>query len=40
MKLDRDFVPMVLADLDLEAFLKHNLFYGDASGIALVVEFL
>lgn len=41
MKLDRDFVPLVLNDVDLEEFLRINLFYvGDASGIQLVVEFL
>ena len=40
MKLDRDFVPLVQADIDFEQFLKVNLFFGDASGIQLVVEFL
>ena len=40
MKLDRDFVALVLGDLNLEAFLRINLFEGEASGIQLVVEFL
>lgn len=40
MKLDRDFVPLILTDLDLKQFLKSNLFFGDISGSQLVVDFM
>ena len=33
IKLDRDIVPLVLNDIDLEAFLKINMFTGESSGI-------
>jgi len=40
MKLDRDFIPLVLSDLHLDSFLRINLFEGEPSGIQLVIEFL
>lgn len=29
MKIDRDYVPLILADIDLKQFLRANLFYGE-----------
>lgn len=40
MKLDREFTPVILNDLDLNRFLAVNLFQCDASGMQLVVDFL
>ena len=40
MRLDREFVPLVLKDIDLKQFLCVNLFFGDISGSQLVVSFL
>jgi hypothetical protein len=40
MKIDRDYVSLILADIDLKQFLRANLFFGDASGSQLVVSFL
>jgi hypothetical protein len=33
LKLDRNFIPLILEDLNLEAFIRNNLFLGDPSGI-------
>jgi hypothetical protein len=40
IKLDRDFVPLILEDIDLKKFLRMNLFQGEPSGMQLVVDFL
>jgi len=40
MKIDRDYVSLILADIDLKQFLRANLFFGDVSGSQLVVSFL
>lgn len=40
IKLDRDFVPLILEDIDLKKFLRINLFQGEPSGMQLVVDFL
>jgi hypothetical protein len=40
MKVDRDFVPLVLKDLNLDLFIHLNLLDSNASGISQVFEFL
>ena len=40
MKVDKDFIPLVLNDMDLETFIKINLFNSDSSGISYIFEFL
>jgi hypothetical protein len=40
MKLDRDFIPLVLSEINLVKFLKYNLLDGDNSAIHIIVEFL
>lgn len=33
LKLDKDFSPLILEDLNIAAFIRNNLFLGDPSGI-------
>jgi len=33
LKLDKDFTPLILEDLNIASFIKSNLFLGDPSGI-------
>ena len=40
LKLDKDFSPLILEDLNIASFIRSNLFLGDPSGIQLVIEFL
>jgi hypothetical protein len=40
LKVDRDFVPLVLAEIDLKNFIKINIFNSDSTGISYVLEFL
>lgn len=40
MKVDKDFIPLILGDIDLEKFIKLNLFDQDSSGISYIFEFL
>lgn len=40
MKLSKEFVPLILQDIDLNSFLEVNMFGPTASSIQLVVDFL
>jgi hypothetical protein len=40
LKVDKDFVPLILSEIDLKNFLKINIFNTDSTGIPQVFEFL
>ncbi len=40
MRLDKEFIPLVLREIDLKEFLKISLFDNENSGTQLIVEFL
>lgn len=40
MKLNKEFISLILSDLDLNEFLSVNVFTGDSSGLQQSIDFL